>query len=166
MRKTLRLAYTNFQSSCPSPIRPQIDFIKADVRALGEQQPRIVADTVIMNPPFGTRQKGTNECLRVHYLLPRYDQQYPVPSSLSHSYMITGVDMEFLRAAAAIAKESIYSLHKSSTRDHIAKVATKQLGLEAEVIAQLRYDLPNTYSFHRYCSGRCGLQFNDWRGGV
>lgn len=80
--------------------------------------------------------------------------------------MSTGVDMEFLRAAAAIAKESIYSLHKSSTRDHIAKVATKQLGLEAEVIAQLRYDLPNTYSFHRYCSGRFVLQFNDWRGGV
>ncbi|KAK2079414.1 hypothetical protein QBZ16_003106 [Prototheca wickerhamii] len=50
----------------PSPI----DFIKADVRALGEQQPRIVADTVIMNPPFGTRQKGTNRSLRVHYLLP------------------------------------------------------------------------------------------------
>lgn len=70
MCKTLRLAYTNFQSSRPSPIRSQIDFIKADVRALGEQQPRIVADTVVMNPPFGTRQKGTNECLRVHYLLP------------------------------------------------------------------------------------------------
>ena len=80
--------------------------------------------------------------------------------------MSTGVDMEFLRAAAAIAKGSIYSLHKSSTRDHIAKVATKQLGLEAEVIAQLRYDLPNTYSFHRYCSGRCVLQFSNWRGGV
>lgn len=70
MPEAFRLAHTNFQSSCPSPIRPQIDFIKADVRALGEQQPRIVADTVIMNPPFGTRQKGTNRSLRVHYLLP------------------------------------------------------------------------------------------------
>jgi len=33
-----------------------------------------------------------------------------------------GADMEFLRAAFLLAKESVYSLHKSSTRAHIQRV--------------------------------------------
>ncbi|KAL6772218.1 DMA3 [Auxenochlorella protothecoides x Auxenochlorella symbiontica] len=36
----------------------QIEFVRSDVRLLAEQQPRLHVDTVIMNPPFGTRQKG------------------------------------------------------------------------------------------------------------
>lgn len=81
-------------------------------------QPHLKADTVIMNPPFGTRQKG--------------------------------VDMEFLRAASQLTLNSIYSLHKSSTREYIAKFAQRELGLKkAEVLAQLRYDLPATYKFHK-----------------
>lgn len=51
------------------------------------------ADTVIMNPPFGTKRKG--------------------------------VDMEFLRAAAHLSSHAVYSLHKSSTRAHIQKVAER-----------------------------------------
>lgn len=63
--------------------------------------------------------------------------------------------MEFLRAGAAIASSSVYSLHKSSTRGFIEKFAARTLGLPpgaAEVVAQLRYDLPATYSFHK-CVG-------------
>lgn len=37
----------------------QIDFVRCDVGALG-QQSRLLADTVIMNPPFGTRRKGAD----------------------------------------------------------------------------------------------------------
>lgn len=42
-----------------------------------------------------------------------------------------GADMEFLRAAFAISQHSIYSLHKSSTRDHIMRVASRELGSPA-----------------------------------
>ncbi|MCO5592516.1 hypothetical protein L7F22_046519 [Adiantum nelumboides] len=42
-------------------------------------------DTVVMNPPFGTRKKGS--------------------------------DMMFLSSACQIADSTVYSLHKSSTRD-------------------------------------------------
>ncbi len=58
--------------------------------------------------------------------------------------------MEFLRAAFALSRRSIYSLHKSSTRDHIQRVALRELGaVQAEVLAQLRYDLPASYAFHK-----------------
>ena len=94
----------------------------ADVRTLGAAsasgQHRLRADTVVMNPPFGTKRRGA--------------------------------DLDFLRAAAACATRAVYSLHKSSTRAHIAKVATRDLGFKsAEVLAQLRYDLPATYKFHK-----------------
>jgi predicted RNA methylase len=82
---------------------------------------RACVETVIMNPPFGTRRKGA--------------------------------DVTFLRAAAALVRArggAVYSLHKSSTRAHLQKLAARELGCsEAHVLAELRYDLPATYKFHK-----------------
>lgn len=47
-------------------------------------------DTVLMNPPFGTKNNA-------------------------------GIDMNFLRMGALLSCDSVYSLHKSSTRSHIEK---------------------------------------------
>lgn len=106
-----------------------IDLVQSTVQALA-LQPRLRADVVIMNPPFGTRQKGA--------------------------------DMDFLRVAFRVARRSVYSLHKSSTREHIRKVATRELGAaSAAVLAQLRYDLPPTYSFHRQKSK--DIEVDLWR---
>ncbi|GAQ78220.1 hypothetical protein KFL_000090660 [Klebsormidium nitens] len=94
----------------------EIDLVRAEVS--GRESSGFSADTVVMNPPFGTRRKGA--------------------------------DMEFLRTAFRIASGSIYSLHKSSTREHIQRVALKELGAKsAEVICELRYNLPATYKFHK-----------------
>lgn len=94
-----------------------IEFINCDVTSLSQQQ-KLRADTVIMNPPFGTRKKG--------------------------------IDMEFLRVAFQISKSSVYSLHKSSTRPYIMRVAQQEFGAKsAQVLAQLRYDLPASYVFHK-----------------
>lgn len=73
-------------------------------------------DTVIMNPPFGTKQKG--------------------------------VDMEFLQMALHLANNAVYSLHKTSTRDHVLTRAEKW-GAKGEVLAELKYDLPASYRFHK-----------------
>lgn len=90
----------------------------------------VSADTVITNPPFGTRSKGA--------------------------------DMEFLRAAFRISRHSVYSLHKTSTRKYIAKYAVNVLGaLSAEPVAQLRYDLPASYSFHTMASK--DIEVDVWR---
>ena len=59
-----------------------------------------------------------------------------------------GIDMVFLKRAIDIATDAVYSLHKSSTREHILKKA-KDWDVKPEVLAQLRYDLPNTYKFHK-----------------
>ena len=49
-----------------------------------------------------------------------------------------------------ISKGSVYSLHKSSTRQYLHKVAMQQLKAKsAEVLAQLKYDLPPTFIFHK-----------------
>jgi len=106
-----------------------IDLLQSSVQALF-LQPGLYADTVIMNPPFGTRIKGA--------------------------------DMEFLRAAFKISRHSIYSLHKSSTRDYIGKIASRDLKAKtAEVLAQLRYDLPATYKFHKQKSR--DIEVDLWR---
>lgn len=93
-----------------------IDLVQCDLCALevGYAQK---FDTVIMNPPFGTKHNQ-------------------------------GIDMKFLKTALTMAKEAVYSLHKSSTRDHIQKKA-KDWGVKMELVAELRYDLPASYKFHK-----------------
>jgi len=75
-------------------------------------------DTVVMNPPFGTRRAGA--------------------------------DVAFLRAALALAgpRGRVYSLHKSSTRAHLARVAAR-LGVGCALVAELSFPIPATYAFHR-----------------
>lgn len=67
-------------------------------------------------------------------------------------FMISGIDLRFVRAGLSILKKSgkLFSLHKSSTRQYISKfVAQKLPGINAECIAQLRWNLPATYAYHR-----------------
>ncbi|XP_046585287.1 rRNA N6-adenosine-methyltransferase METTL5-like [Haliotis rubra] len=74
-------------------------------------------DTVIMNPPFGTKHNA-------------------------------GIDMEFLRAGLDLSSNAVYSLHKTSTREHITKKAS-DWNVDMEVVAELRFDLVNTLKFHK-----------------
>ncbi|CAI0628782.1 unnamed protein product [Linum tenue] len=93
-----------------------IEFVQCDIRNLGWRGSSV--DTVVMNPPFGTRRKGA--------------------------------DMEFLCAALKIASGAVYSLHKTSTRDHIKRAALRDFGAKtAEVLCELRFDVPQLYKFHK-----------------
>ncbi|KAK9882818.1 hypothetical protein WA026_023329 [Henosepilachna vigintioctopunctata] len=74
-------------------------------------------DTVIMNPPFGTKHNA-------------------------------GIDMEFLKIGMLLSKKAIYSLHKSSTRKFVKKFV-ENLGCKVEIVAELKYNLPSTYKFHK-----------------
>ncbi|XP_075081461.1 uncharacterized protein LOC107775069 isoform X2 [Nicotiana tabacum] len=77
-----------------------------------------VVETVVMNPPFGTRRKGA--------------------------------DMEFLSAAMKVASQAVYSLHKTTTREHVKRAALRDYHARtAEVICELRYDVPQLYKFHK-----------------
>ncbi|XP_022638545.1 methyltransferase-like protein 5 isoform X1 [Vigna radiata var. radiata] len=93
-----------------------IDFIRSNVLDLGWRGS--VVDTVIMNPPFGTRKKGA--------------------------------DLDFLSVALKVASEAVYSLHKTSTRDHVKRTALRDFNARsAEVICELRFDVPKMYKFHK-----------------
>jgi rRNA N6-adenosine-methyltransferase METTL5 len=77
---------------------PSIDLVNVDVRAIaGGDMPCMdkCADTVVTNPPFGTRCKGA--------------------------------DLVFLEAAFRLSRHAVYSLHKTSTRNHIGKVVQNLL---------------------------------------
>ena len=71
-----------------------------------------------------------------------------------------GIDFDFLSAAQKIATEAIYSLHKTSCRDGL-KRKTKKIGLEGEVIAELSFDLPKTYRFHKKAMAHINVDL--WR---
>ncbi|XP_011078301.1 methyltransferase-like protein 5 isoform X2 [Sesamum indicum] len=93
-----------------------MDFIQCDIRNLRLSDRAI--DTVVMNPPFGTRKKGA--------------------------------DMDFLSMALKVASGAIYSLHKTTTRDHIKRTALREYNAStAEVLCELHFDVPQLYKFHK-----------------
>jgi len=61
---------------------------------------------------------------------------------------VKGIDLVFLEAAFEISSTAVYSLHKSSTREHILRKA-KEWGALPEVVAVLRFDLPKSLRFHK-----------------
>jgi predicted RNA methylase len=101
-----------------------IDLIQTDLRRirLPIDSNRILADTIIMNPPFGTKP----------FSISKNDQE---------EFCSTGIDMHFLQHAKQLARHSIYSLHKTSTRDHIYKKA-KDWNMKMDVLAVLQFDIP------------------------
>lgn len=74
-------------------------------------------DTVMTNPPFGTKPGNA------------------------------GIDVTFLRTAIRLAKRSVYSFHKSSTRQYLIKTV-ESWGYEVEVVAEMKFDIPKLYKFH------------------
>ncbi|KAK3588191.1 hypothetical protein CHS0354_012252 [Potamilus streckersoni] len=95
-----------------------VDLLQQDVNIIGSGvRMHKVVDTVIMNPPFGTKHNQ-------------------------------GIDMIFLQNALGMARTAVYSLHKTATREHIQKKAA-EWGVDIEVVAELRFDLANTYKFHK-----------------
>lgn len=71
-----------------------------------------------------------------------------------------GMDMQFLMAGINLSRNVVYSLHKSSTRDYITKKA-QEMGIQAEVMAELRYNLESTYKFHKKAS--VDIEVDCWR---
>ena len=47
-----------------------------------------------------------------------------------------------------MSRGAIYSLHKTSTREHVVNKAASW-GMKGEILAELRFDLAATYKFHR-----------------
>uniref|UniRef100_U9TXM9 Methyltransferase-like protein 5 n=1 Tax=Rhizophagus irregularis (strain DAOM 181602 / DAOM 197198 / MUCL 43194) TaxID=747089 RepID=U9TXM9_RHIID len=89
-----------------SEFEVDVEFILADLISTSTDHLQNKVDTIVMNPPFGTKN---NE----------------------------GIDIIFLKKAIEIATTSVYSLHKSSTREYIREKA-KNWGVECEVLAEMK----------------------------
>lgn len=106
-----------------------IDLVRADCKQIFEKDCcglwRLdnMFDTVIMNPPFGTK----NQKIKQEQL---------------------GIDLIFLKVAAKISSNAVYSLHKSVTRSYIKNLASKW-GMDMEVVSQLRYNIPKVDNRNR-----------------
>ena len=59
-----------------------------------------------------------------------------------------GMDVQFLRTATRLARKTVYSFHKTSTRDFLLRKVS-EWGMEAIVVAEMKFDIPNTYKFHQ-----------------
>ncbi|GCB61759.1 rRNA N(6)-adenosine-methyltransferase METTL5 isoform X1 [Scyliorhinus torazame] len=94
-----------------------VNMVQCDICSVMTGKLSKTFDTIIMNPPFGTKHNK-------------------------------GMDMAFLRTALDMARTAVYSLHKTSTRNHILKKA-EEWKVKMEVIAELKYDLPASYKFHK-----------------
>lgn len=87
----------------------------------------------------------------VHKLFPINPDSRPFDVTIMNPPFGTktkGIDMVFLKNAIGLSETAVYSLHKTSTRNHIIKCA-KSWGAEAKVIAELRYDIQSSYKFHK-----------------
>lgn len=109
---------------------PSVDCIQCDVlRDLECSRFVNNFDTVILNPPFGTKKNA-------------------------------GMDIRFLETAVQLSSNSVYSLHKTSTRDFIRR-RSSEWNVKPEVIAKLRYNLESTYKFHKQKS--VDIEVDVWR---
>lgn len=57
--------------------------------------------------------------------------------------------MAFLRRASQMARVAVYSMHKTSTRNHIAKSVASLGFTSGRPVAQLRYNLAHTHKHHK-----------------
>ncbi|VDQ08749.1 unnamed protein product [Trichobilharzia regenti] len=113
-------AVSDFQSNLEAyeMMDDSINVTLCDVTRLFRDNKRKLVDTVILNPPFGTNPEKN------------------------------GIDMAFLHVALSIADSHVYSLHKTTTRNHVLRTI-HNTGAEAKVVAELRFDLPRSYKRHR-----------------
>lgn len=99
-----------------------VDFVRADVRSL----PRMLRGSRSFGAAITNPPFGTKDN--------------------------AGVDLVFLRVAASLVRRAVYSLHKTSTRAFVERRAREASGGQARAIAELRFEIPRQFRFHKHRS--------------
>ena len=64
-----------------------------------------------------------------------------------------GFDVQFLATATRLARKSVYSFHKRSTRKFLLRTIQQDWQYsEAKVVAEMEFDIPQMYKFHQESS--------------
>ena len=62
---------------------------------------------------------------------------------------LPGIDLLFVKLGLLLANKSVYSLHKTSTRQYILSKSNIWKNIKIEIIAEMKFDLPKSYKFHQ-----------------
>jgi predicted RNA methylase len=80
-------------------------------------------DTVMTNPPFGTKAD------------------------------MAGIDVQFLLLSCRLARRAVYSFHKTTTRAYILRTVQRAFpNAIVSVVAEMKFDIRQTYMFHQKAS--------------
>ena len=127
----------------------RIDLIQANIyTASDDLVPAGKVDTVVTNPPFGTRVQGKRN---IHNKKWRQKREGPKMDDID-SKQVPSADIAFLRKAASLLKKDgvIYYFHHLGSIKKVYREA-EQLGLSVSVFGdcKVKFNLDKSHSFHR-----------------
>ena len=119
-------------------LQDKIDVITCDISSLNSKAITKRCDTVIMNPPFGTKT-GVKDIKIQHYR--HKHKQKGMANVVQLDYDVhQATDIDFLKIACKMAKNCVYSLHKAATLRYIEKNC-KEWGVKLDILEMIDYKL-------------------------
>lgn len=110
-------------STAPDPINENDNVVSNIISRQRFPFPDRCVDTVLTNPPFGTKAD------------------------------MGGIDVQFLLLACQLARRAVYSFHKTTTRAYILRTVARAFpNATVSVVAEMKFDIRQTYRFHQKAS--------------
>ena len=122
-------------------LHSKIDVITCDLKSTALRGLSKRFDTVIMNPPFGTK-RGVKDIKIRHHKQKNKQKGTAKVVSMPDEYQAT--DIDFLRAGCIMARVCVYSLHKANTLHYIKKTC-KDWGVKLDIVEMICYELTAHY---------------------
>lgn len=138
----VQVAKDNISASDPRfKIHSKIDVITCDIKSIAMKNLSKRFDTVIMNPPFGTKRGVKDIKIRHHR---QKDKQKGTAKVTDVTDEPQATDVDFLQTACKLARRCVYSLHKAKTIHYIEKTC-KDWGVKLDIVEIIRYELTAQY---------------------
>ena len=119
-------------------LQDTVDVITCDISSLNTNTLTKRFDTVIMNPPFGTKT-GVKDIKIQHYKY-KHKQKGMANVVRLDDNVHQATDIDFLKIACKVARNCVYSLHKAATLHYIEKNC-KEWGVKLDVVEMIDYRL-------------------------
>eukprot|EP00850_Spirogloea_muscicola_P014817 SM000109S14131 [mRNA] locus=s109:11457:13697:+ [translate_table: standard] len=137
----------------------QMDLLQCPISSIALHGP---VDTVVMNPPFGTRRKGAD----MEFLQSALKHGYKWLDMPCKLHISTTLDVQKIDQGVLFLDLSCHSLLQLYIRctslPHGRRAALRDLGAKsAEVLYELRFDLAASFAFHK--SRQVDVAVDLWR---
>jgi len=116
----------------------RVDVITCDLPSLNIKALTKRFDTVIMNPPFGTKT-GVKD-IKIQRYKHKHKQKGTAHVVRLPDNIRQATDIDFLKIACKMARNCVYSLHKTATLRYIEKNC-KEWGVKLDVVEMIDYKL-------------------------